>query len=90
MHEEGELKELIASDLEKEAEKRIGEKLTKALPFVKRALDCRIEKTDGSIVVKCKNYRIKTLAAEHAALFAMQPESLTSWSFHSVEEFESF
>lgn len=73
-----------------EAQQNVSQKLTKALGFMKRTLDCRIEKRSENIVISCKNYWVKSLMEEHSALFAIKPEKLSSWEFVSVKDFEIF
>jgi len=68
----------------------ISQKLTKAMPFMQRSLACRMEPKGDRITVLCKNYRVRSLTAEHSALFARKPEGLSRWEFLSVEEFEDF
>ena len=72
------------------AEKVMSALLTETLPFMKRNLACRMEMTEDGITVYCKNYRVKTLMAEHEALLAIMPANLLNWQFFSVHEFESF
>ncbi len=84
------IKNMVMNDNFDEAEQIISQKLTKALGFMNRTLDCLIEKTAEGIVIRCKNYRVKSLIAEYAALFALKPANLSSWNFVSVEEFEDF
>lgn len=73
-----------------ETEKNISLMLTRVFGFMKRQLECRIETVGETVVVKCKNYRVKTLIAEHKELFAMMPKELSGFAFFSVEEFECF
>ena len=64
--------------------------LTETLSFAKRQIECRIEKGESSVTVYCKNYRIKTLAAEYTVLFSKKPAELEKWNFISVDEFENY
>ena len=73
-----------------ELERSISAMLTRAFGFMKRTLECRVETVGETVVVKCKNYRVKTLIAEHKELFAMMPKELSDFAFLSVDEFESF
>ena len=73
-----------------ETEKNISLMLTRVFGFMKRTLECRVETVGETVVVKCKNYRVKTLIAEHRELFAMMPNELSGFAFLSVEEFERF
>lgn len=73
-----------------EARQIVSQKLTRALGFMRRDLDCRIEKRDENIVIKCKNYWVKSLIEEHSRLFELKPEKLKDWEFVSVMDFESF
>ena len=81
---------MVVDDKIEEAQQIISQKLTKALDFMKRALDCRIDKESDNIVIRCKNYRVKTLIEEYSVLFAAKPEKLSNWKFVSVKEFENF
>lgn len=73
-----------------DAEAMISESLSTTFSFMKKMLVCRVEASDGSINICCKNDHVKTLAAEHEALFATKPASLHNWTFLSVNEFESY
>lgn len=73
-----------------ELEESISAMLTRVFGFMKRTLECRVETVGETVVVKCKNYRVKTLIAEHKELFAMMPNELSDFAFLSVEEFERF
>lgn len=73
-----------------ELERSISAMLTRAFGFMKRQLECRVEAVGETVVVKCKNYRVKTLIAEHKELFAMMPKELSGFAFLLVEEFERF
>lgn len=73
-----------------ELEKSISVMLTRALGFMKRSLECRIEMIGETIVVRCKNYRVKTLIAEYEELFSQKPEELSDFVLLSVDEFECF
>ena len=88
LHDEPMIKNMIINGNIDAAEESVSQKLTKALGFMKRTLDCRIEKNDESIIISCKNYRVSSLIEEYAALFSLKPESLSSWKFVSVDEFE--
>ena len=80
----------IAGYIEKgeirKAEEKISKYLTQSLPFMNRELDCRVEKTDEQVLVKCKNYYTKTLIEEYKALFSSNEES-EQLVFVSVNEF---
>ena len=84
------IKELAQGGAIAEAEKKVSEKLTNALGFMKRELDCRIEIKDDAITVYCKNYCVKTLINEYEALFSEKPANLEGWNFISVNQFENY
>lgn len=91
--DEASIRALLADGKTEEAEAAVSGKLTEALGFMKRPLNCRIERAEngeGATVILCKNYRVKSLIAEHAALFALKPPHLHGWEFESVSEFEPF
>lgn len=90
LQDEATIKNMVVNDNIEEAQQNVSKKLTKALGFMKRTLDCRIEKRDDNIVISCKNYRVKSLIEEYSALFAIKPEKLSNWEFVSVKEFEIF
>ena len=90
LQDEKTIKAMVVDDKIEEAQQIISQKLTKALDFMKRALDCRIDKESDNIVIRCKNYRVKTLIEEYSVLFAAKPEKLSNWKFVSVKEFENF
>ena len=90
LEDEAIIKNLVVNDNIDEAEQVVSQMLTDVFGFMKRKLDCRIEKEAESIVVRCKNYRVKSLIEEHSALFAAKPENLSGWDFVSIKEFESF
>jgi len=81
--------EKLAKNNTEEAEAAISNQLTKALPFMKRVLACRIEHNECHITVKCKTYCVKSLQSEYIVLFSTKPESLANWSFVAVDELES-
>ena len=88
--EKEQLCEMVLAGNKIEAENAISEKLTETLPFMKRKLECRISKRGGKIIVKCKNYFVKSLMAEYDVLFALLCPTLPDFSFVSVNEFEQF
>lgn len=90
LQDEKSISDLVQNDRTEEAQALFSQKLSNALTFVMRTLECRIETREKSIAIKCKNYRIKSLVEEYRALFALKPENLTGWTFMSVEEFEIF
>lgn len=81
---------LLADENTNEAEAIISKLLSETLRFMNRNIDCRIEKSDSSITVYCKNYCIKTLASEYVALFEKKPTDLNNWNFVSINEFADF
>ena len=85
-----ELRGLIARGELKKAEKIISDLLFRTFRFTGRVLECRILPNGEKITVHCKHYRIKTLIAEQAALFAMSREALPGWEFVPVSEFEPY
>lgn len=84
------IESMVDAGQREEACDLVSQKLTAALPFMMRSLACQIEGEGDLITVRCKNYRVKSLMAEHAALFAQKPEGLSRWDFVSVKEFEDF
>ena len=84
------LEELVGCGRVSDAEKIISEKLSKALPFMQKQLACRIVAEEDYIAVFCKNYHVKTLVAEYNALFEAKQNTLPTWSFVSVAQFESY
>lgn len=87
---EGEIVRAVISGNIVQAENMISQKLTGTFAFVRRSLECGIEYNGGKIIVKCKNYRIKTLKEEYKALLDMRPQAFTGIEFVSVDEFELF
>lgn len=87
---EGRITDMISNGNSADAEKLISERLTSTFPFARRPLECRIEMNDDKIIVKCKNYRIKTLVAEHYRWLALKPDEICKYSFLSVNEFENY
>ena len=85
-----ELLKLIREQKTDEFRKNISEKLSTAIPFMRRMLDCRVESSNGKITVYCKNYCVKTLESEYAALFDKKPPELENWEFISVSWFENY
>lgn len=85
-----EIKSLVYGGKTDKAENIISDKLSSALAFMKRRIACKIEERDGVITVHCKNYYVKTLAAEYEALFAQKPDALNGWSFVSQDQLEKY
>ncbi|MBQ7005107.1 MAG: hypothetical protein IJN68_01600 [Clostridia bacterium] len=85
-----ELASLINEKKVIKAEKLISEMLTRTFPFMLRRLDCKIEKSEERITVRCKNYYVKTLIAEHSVLFSSPELKIPGWEFVSVNEFSRF
>ena len=84
------LKSTIMNGKIREAEGLVSQRLTEAMPFMNRKLDCKIEEENGIILVKCKNYYTKSLIAEYDALFSKKPTKLRNVEFVSVCEFGNF
>ena len=82
-----ELEQLMRSRITA-AERLISDAFTQALPFMKKRIECRAALVNGRVTVLCKNYCVKTLKNEYAALFSQKPQELESWTFVSVEYFE--
>ncbi len=81
---------LLADENTNEAEAIISKLLSETLAFMRRTIDCRIEKGGNSITVYCKNYNVKTLTSEYVALFEKKPTDLNNWNFVSIKEFADF
>lgn len=90
LSDENELTELVRQGEMKKAEDIISEKLTDTFSFMNKKLDCRVEEKERKIVVRCKNYCVKTLQAEYEALFDKINERASDWCFLSVDEFEHY
>lgn len=90
LSEKDKLTQLVDEGNFAEAESIISEKLTDTFEFMKKKLACRIEKDNSKIIVKCKNYCVKTLIAEHEKLFSYKDNNNFDWEFISVNEFEAF
>jgi hypothetical protein len=72
------------------AQEMIGKMLSETFPYVGRTLECRIEKDGKNLLVKCKNYCIKTLGYDYRLLFEMANKIPHNIRFLSVEEFEKY
>lgn len=70
-----------------ETEAIISAKLSETMSFAQKSLACRVEATEDGLRVLCKNYNIRTLAAEYDALFSEKPKDLANWEFVSLAEF---
>ena len=88
--EQDHLRELIATGQGEEAKTFLCNLLMQTFQFAGRVLECSIEPRGEKIVVNCHNYRIKTLMAEHQALFDLIKDRLPGWEFRSVCEFEHY
>lgn len=84
------LEKLINSKRNLDAQKNVTEMLSATLSFMKRQIACRIEVSDITITVYCKNYYVKTLIEEYKSLFSIKPNELNNWTFISVNEFEKY
>ena len=84
------MEELLANGKNTDAEAIISEKLSNALAFAKRLLECRIEKNGALITVYCKNHSAKTVKSEYEFLFSSKPKSFENWTFISVDWFEEY
>ena len=90
LQDEESIRDMILGGKIEEAQRIVSQKLTKALGFMKRTLDCRIEKESENIEIYCKNYWVKSLIEEHTALFAAKPDKLSNWKFVSVKDFDNY
>lgn len=54
--------------------------------YVNRVIECEIQMNNDIVIVKCKNYYIRTLKKEQEALFSQISEQFPDWKFISVEE----
>jgi len=84
------MKALLKNDDADAAENIMSELLTETLPFMKRRLTCRMDMAEGCVTVYCKDYCVKTLAAEYDALFSIKPTELKAWNYICIHEFEVF
>ena len=82
--------EKLAVENRSEVESLISEKLTEALAFMKRRLDCRIEEKSGQITLYLKNYCVNSLINEHRALAGAKPDALSNWEIISVNWFKNY
>jgi tetratricopeptide (TPR) repeat protein len=85
--EEKRLLALVREGKTEEAECIVSVLLTQAMPFARRTLECKIEECNGKIIVKCKNYHIKTLISEYEFLFSNSSAEILDFCFVSVSEF---
>ncbi len=90
LKEKDELRKLVDKGDPEKAEAIMDRRLTDAFPFMQRTLSCRIEAVGSKITVSCKNYRVKTLVAEHKKLFEKINSLSSDWEFISVNEFLSY
>lgn len=60
--------------------------LSAVFNYVNRVIECEIQMNNDMVIVKCKNYYIRTLKKEQEALFSQISEQFPDWNFLSVEE----
>ncbi len=68
-------------------EKELGRMLTEAMPFMRKKLDCRVSVGNGVMTVRCRNYYVRSLAAEHEYLLGEANKLSDMWDFVSVSEY---
>lgn len=67
-------------------EKTLSGVLSAVFDYVNRAVECEIQMNNDIVIVKCKNYYIRTLKKEQEALFSQISEKFSKWKFISVDE----